>query len=99
MARPKELHLIDLPTISAREAGAIFGWTGPKFKKKFKEIHWETIHVEQMTNRGFRYSLTDCIATAYPEADNFTVHALAARVMKDRMMEIWAKKEENLEEE
>lgn len=77
----KQIH--DLPTISAYEARYFFGCGTEHFRKRFAEcLYTEIRHVD--IRKGKVFVLVDVIKSAFPEADNYTVHKIAVEYLQKR---------------
>ena len=73
----QEKDIVDLPLITAKQAGMIFGWSGRKFKLNFAQVLHEEIASARQTARGRRYLLTHVLRSAFPEANNHAIHMMA----------------------
>ena len=72
--RPKSIT--DYPTISIKQAAAIFMWSPRTFQDKFTRVLQSEIrHVK--TARGLRLLLEDVLRSAYPDASEGKIYDLA----------------------
>ena len=74
--RGRDKDILDLPMLSAREAGLIFRYGHNTFRKNFKEVlHKEIRHIRY--GHGYRYLLVDVLRSAFPDAGDQTIHMMA----------------------
>ncbi len=76
-ATGKDFEVVYMPNVTMADAARIFGWGRNKFRKWFYYSLSRSIRSCMVGNRRL-LSLTDTIRVAYPEADNHTVHTMAA---------------------
>ena len=79
-----EKSMLDYPTVSIREAAALFNMGEKKFRGHFKRV-WQFDLNWVMTIRGKRLLLQDVVQAAYPDIPKHTLYTICYEyTMKQR---------------